>query len=148
MKKQFFALIASVTFAAGASAQVTVSQPWVRATVPQQTSSGAFMQLSSRTDARLVAVSTPAAGSADIHKMAMEGQTMRMGPVDGIDLPAGKTVSLAPGGYHIMLLDLKRQLKDGDTIALTLVVEDKRKKRQNVTLEVPVKPLAYVNPQR
>ena len=147
MKKQIFALIATITFAAGACAQVTVSQPWVRATVPQQTSTGAFMQLSSPTDARLVAVSTPAAGNAEIHKMAMEGQTMRMGLVDGIDLPAGKTVSLASGGYHIMLLDLKRQLKDGESIALTLVVEDKRKKRQNVTLTVPVKPLAYANPQ-
>jgi copper(I)-binding protein len=147
MKKQIFVLIASITFAAGASAQLSVSQPWVRATVPQQTSTGAFMQLSSATDARLVAVSTPAAGSVEIHKMAMEGQTMRMGPVDGIDLPAGKPVSLAAGGYHIMLLDLKRQLKDGEAITLTLVLEDKHKKRQNTTLTVPVKPIAYTGPQ-
>lgn len=147
MKKQFFALIATLTLAAGACAQVTVTQPWVRATVPQQKSTGAFMQLQSARDARLVAVSTPVAGIAEIHKMEMDGQTMRMGPVDGIDLPAGKTVSLASGGYHIMLMDLKRQLKDGETVALTLVVQDKNKKRQNVRVDVPVKPIAYANPQ-
>ena len=147
MKKQFFALIALVTLAAGACAQVTVTQPWVRATVPTQKSTGAFMQLQSAKDARLVAVSTPVAGIAEIHKMEMDGQMMRMGPVDGIDLPAGKTVSLASGGYHIMLMDLKRQLKDGETVALTLVVQDKNKRRQNVELVVPVKPIAYANPQ-
>jgi copper(I)-binding protein len=143
MKKQLFALIASVSLATGAFAQVTASQPWIRATVPQQKSTGAFMQLQSASDARLVAVSSPAAGVAEIHRMEMQGHIMKMHPVDGIDLPAGKTVNLASGGYHIMLMDLKRQLKDGDTVPVTLVVQGKDKKRANVTLTVPVKPIAF-----
>ena len=147
MKKFFFALIASLTLAANVDAQVSATQPWIRATVPQQQSTGAFMQLQSAKDARLVGVSSPVAGLAEIHKMDMDGQTMRMGPVDGIDLPAGKPVKLASGGYHIMLMDLKRQLKDGDTVKLTLVVQDKNKKRQNVELLVPVKPISYAAPQ-
>jgi len=66
-----------------------------------------------------------------------------MAPVDAIDLPAGKTVELASGGYHIMLMGLKRQLKEGETIPVTLVVEGKDKKRQSVEVQVPVRPLSY-----
>jgi copper(I)-binding protein len=147
MKKQLFALIASITLATGAFAQVTVSQPWIRATVPQQKSTGAFMQLQSAGDARLVGVRSPVAGIAEIHQMEMDGHMMKMHPVDGIDLPAGKGVSLASGGYHIMLMDLKRQLKDGETVPVTLVVQHKNKKLENVTVDVPVKPITFVSPQ-
>jgi periplasmic copper chaperone A len=75
--------------------------------------------------------------------MGMEGQTMRMQKVDGIDLPAGQTVNLASGGYHVMLFDLKRQLKDGEQVPLTLTFVGPDKKRENVTVQVPVKPLTY-----
>lgn len=146
MKKTVFALIASIALCAAASAQVTVTAPWVRATVPQQKSSGAFMQLQSASDARLVGVRSPIAGRVEIHQMAMHGDTMKMQQVDGIALPAGKGVNLASGGYHVMLLDLKRQLKAGETVALTLVVEGKDKQRQEVTLEAPVKPFTFVSP--
>lgn len=150
MQKQFFASIVSIALATvvtGVQAQVSATAPWIRATVPQQKSTGAFMQLQSARDARLVGVSSPVAGIAEIHKMEMDGQMMRMGPVDGIDLPAGQTVNLASGGYHIMLMDLKRQLKDGETVPLTLVVQDRNKKRQNVELRVLVKPIAYAAPR-
>lgn len=146
MNKFAFALIASIALPMAASAQVTVTAPWVRATVPQQKSSGAFMQLQAAQDARLVAVRTPAAGAAEIHQMEMRGDTMKMQQVDGIDLPAGKSVNLASGGYHVMLLDLKRPLKAGDTVPLTLVVEGRDKKRQDITVDVPVRPLTYSPP--
>jgi copper(I)-binding protein len=71
---------------------------------------------------------------------------MKMHAVDGIALPAGKPVNLASGGYHIMLFDLKRQLKEGETVPLTLVVEDARHKRADVNVNVPVKPLDYSAP--
>ena len=143
MKKQVGALIASIALCSTAFAQTTVTAPWVRATVPQQGASGAFLQLRSPDAARLVAVSSPAAHSAELHKMEMVGQLMKMGEVDGIDLPAGQTVQLASGGYHIMLLGLTHQLKEGDSVPLSLVIERKNGKRETLAVNAPVKPLAY-----
>ena len=136
---------ASLILAAPALAQVTVSFPWARATVPAQKSSGAFMQLQSAQDARLVGVSTPAADNAELHEMAMTADTMKMQQVQAIDLPAGKSVKLASGGYHIMLLGLKQQLKEGDSLTLNLLIETKDKQRKSVSVKVPVKPLTYVD---
>ena len=128
---------------ASALAQVSVSDPWVRATVPAQKASGAFMQLRSAKAARLVEVKSPVAGRVEIHEMAMQGQTMRMRAVDGIDLPAGQPVNLASGGYHVMLFDLQRQLKEGEQVPLTLTVQGADGKRESVTVQAAVKPLAY-----
>jgi copper(I)-binding protein len=139
-----FALCAT-TFSA--SAQVSVDGAWIRATVPAQKSTGAFMQVTSVKAARLVGVSSTAAGSAEIHQMEMDGQMMKMRQVDGVDLAAGATVNMVSGGYHVMLMDLKRQLKAGDVVALTLVVEGKDKKRESIAVKVPVKPLAYAAPK-
>ncbi|WP_036165802.1 copper chaperone PCu(A)C [Massilia sp. 9096] len=127
-----------------ALAQVSVGAPWIRATVPAQKTAGAFMQIKSVKAARLVGVSTPVAGRAELHQMSMDGQTMRMHAVDGVDLPANQPVDLAAGGYHIMLFDLQRQLKDGDQVPLTLRVVDAGGKPENVTVQVPVKPIGYV----
>ena len=143
MKKQVFTLFAAGLFAGGALAQVSVSQPWVRATVPQQTSSGAFMQLQSAAPARLVGVASASAARAELHKMQMRENIMRMSAVDAIELPAGKRVDLSSGGYHIMLLGLKQQLKEGDTVPLTLTVVGADGKRQEVNVNAPVRPLGY-----
>jgi VCBS repeat-containing protein len=132
--------------AAFAQSQVAVSDPWIRATVPAQKATGAFMQLKAAKATRLLAASSPAAGRVEIHQMEMQGQTMRMHAVDGIDLPAGQAVNLASGGYHIMLLDLKRQLKEGEQVPMTLTVQGADGKRDSVNLTVPVKPLAYSAP--
>jgi copper(I)-binding protein len=124
-----------------AAAQVRVTDPWVRATVPQQQVSGAFMQLSSSRAMRLVEVRSPVAGIVEIHEMAMDQGIMRMRPVPGVDLPAGKTVELKPGGYHVMLIDLKKQLKEGDNVPITLVLEGKDKKRETLEVKATVRPL-------
>lgn len=137
-----FLLLAS----ASALAQVSVTAPWVRATVPAQKSTGAFMHLQSATEARLVGVSADVAGTVELHQMEMSGDVMRMKQVDGIDLPAGKGVNLASGGYHIMLVGLKRRLREGEAVNLTLVLEHANKKRENLTVKVPVKPFAFVSP--
>ena len=147
MTRSFLALLAAGLFSTSALAQVTVTDPWVRATVPQQKSAGAFMRVQSAANLRLVGVSTPAAGRAELHEMAMENNTMRMRQVDGIDLPAGQAVNLASGGYHVMFFDLKRQLKEGETVPVTLVVQDGAKKRSSVTVEAQVRPLTYVAPK-
>ena len=135
--------LVSATFILPAHAQVTVKDPWVRATVPQQKATGAFMQLTSAQDARLVEVKSPVAGVVEIHEMTMEKDVMKMRALPkGLELPAGKGVELKPGGYHVMLMDLKQQMKEGDTVPVTLVVEGKDKKLTTIEVKAPVKPLA------
>jgi hypothetical protein len=122
-------------------AQVVISDPWVRATVPAQSATGAFMQINAATGARLVAARSSVAGIVEIHEMAMANNVMKMRAIPGLDLPAGKTVELKPGGYHVMLMDLKQQAKVGDSIALTLVIEGKDGKRETIAVNAPVKAL-------
>ena len=87
---------------------LTVQNAWVRPTVPGQTASGAYMTLTASTPAHLKSASTPAATLTELHAMRMEGDIMKMSHLaDGLELPVGKPVQLQPGGYHLMLLDLK-----------------------------------------
>ncbi len=101
------------------------------------------MQLTSVRDARLVEVRSPVAKVAEIHEMNLVDNVMRMRAVAGIDLPAGKRIALRPGGYHVMLMGLTEQIKDGDTVPLTLTVEGKDKRRETIELKAPVRPLNY-----
>lgn len=142
--KNSLKLIAAFTLsiaAISAQAEVTIENAWVRATVPQQTATGAFFQILSSTDARLVSVKTPAAGIAEIHEMKMQNKVMKMRAKGYLDLPAGKLVELAPGGFHVMLMDLKGQIAMGDAIPLVLVVEGKDKKRQTIEILLKTRPL-------
>lgn len=136
-------MLVSAAFILPVHAQVTVKDPWVRATVSQQKATGAFMQITSAQDARLVEAKSPVAGVVEVHEMTMEKDVMKMRALaNGLDLPAGKSVELKPGGYHVMLMDLKQQMKEGDTVPMTLVVEGKDKKRATVEVKATVKALA------
>ena len=119
-----FVLAAGLLASAHAYGQtnaIRAEQPWVRATAPQQKVGGAYVTLTSPADDRLVGVSSPVAGRAEVHQMTMDGGVMRMREQkDGIALPAGKTVALAPGGYHIMLMDLNKPLVAGQVISVQL----------------------------
>ena len=126
---------------AGASAQTSVKEPWIRSTVAQQTASSLFAQITSAKGGRLVGASSAVAGVVEIHEMAMQGDVMTMRAVPGLDLPAGKPVELKPSGYHVMLFDLKQQLKAGDTVVVSLVIEGADKKRETVEVKVPVRAL-------
>jgi copper(I)-binding protein len=129
---------------AGVAAQggaVTVKDAWVRGTVPQQRASGLFAHITSERAARLVAASSPVAGVVEIHEMRMEGTTMRMRAVNALELPAGKSVALAPGGYHIMLMELKQQLKPGETVPVTLTIESAGGARESVQVQAQVRAL-------
>jgi copper(I)-binding protein len=114
----------------------------VRGVVPQQKATGAFMQITSRQGGRLVSASSPVAGVVEIHEMSMDGDVMRMRAVPGVDLPAGKAVELKPGGYHVMLMELKQQLKPGDSVPVTLVVQGRDGKRETLEFKAPVRDLA------
>jgi len=133
------ALLISTT---AALAQVTVNDPWVRATVPAQRETAAFMQLTAAETMQLVAARSPVAGTVEIHEMAMVDGVMKMRAIPSLDLPAGKTVALNPGGYHVMLLDLKGQIHVGDAVPLTLVFEGRDKRRTTIDLKAPVRGLA------
>lgn len=126
--------------AAGASAQaVDVQNAWARATVQGQKATGAFMTLTAPSAAKLVAVSSPVAGVAEVHEMKMEGDIMKMRALStGLDLPAGKAVELKPGGYHVMLMDLKLPLQKDTTIPVTLVFKDAKGVETKKELKVPV----------
>lgn len=132
-------LAALALAAAAASAQTTVKDAWVRGTVEPQKATGAFMQITSAQGGKLVSVQSPVAGVAEVHEMAMDGNVMKMRAVPALDLPAGKAVELKPGSYHVMLMDLKQPLKNGESVPLTLVVEGKDGKRETLELKVPVK---------
>ena len=131
------ALAASATAFAQAAA-VQVEGAWARASVPGQKATGAFMRLTAPQGARLVRAESPAAGLAEVHEMKMEGDIMKMRAVPALELPAGKTVELKPGGYHVMLLDLKAPLPKDSTVPLTLVFQDAKGAESRLELTVPV----------
>lgn len=117
---------------------VEVRDAWVRTSVQGQKSTGAFMKITARDGAKLVAVSSPVAGVTGVHEMKMEGDVMKMRAVPALDLPAGKTVELKPGGYHVMLMDLKAALAKDSAVPLTLVFKDAKGAESRVELKVPV----------
>lgn len=109
--------------AAAAQAQpASVVDAWVRAPAPGQKVAGLYMEIVSRTNAALVAVASPVAARAELHSMAMEGGIMKMRPLERIELPAGTAVKLAPGGLHVMLIELKQPLQRGEKVPVTLTV--------------------------
>ena len=120
-------LLAAATLA---QAQVTIHAPWVRGTVPMQQASGAFMQLSADKTTRLVAAQSPVAKVVELHEMVMDNNVMKMRQIPGLDIVPGSTLDLKPGGFHIMLIELKQQLKGGDMVPITLVFEDTQTKKQ------------------
>lgn len=133
---------AAMVIAAGASAQVhplpKVEGAWVRSTVSGQQGTGAFMKLTATEPMQLVGVSTPVAAVAEVHEMKMEGEVMKMRAVRALDLPAGRTVELKPGGYHLMLQDLKQPLVQGSTVPLTLLFRNGKGIESKLELKVPV----------
>jgi copper(I)-binding protein len=96
------------------------------------------MTLTAHSASKLVSVSSPVAGVAEVHEMKMEGDVMKMRAIPGLDLPAGKAVDLKPGGYHVMLMDLKLPLQKDTTIPLTLVFKDAKGAETKKELKVPV----------
>ena len=133
-------LVIAMVLVAGVQAQtVEVKNAWVRATVQGQKATGAFMQITAPAASTLISVSTPVAGVAEVHEMKMDGDVMRMRPrAKGLELPAGKAVQLQPGGYHLMLMDLKLPLQKDTTIPVTLTLQDSKGVQSSQELRVPV----------
>lgn len=131
-------LVWATTAALAQTAAVKVDGAWARATVQGQMGTGAFMTLTAKNGTRLVGVSSPAAGVAEVHEMKMEGDIMKMRAVPALDLPAGKKVELKPGGYHVMLMDLKTPLAKDSTLPVTLLFKDAKGVESRLELKLPV----------
>ena len=137
MNRLILSIIATVVALPLYAANFKVEDAWVRATAPGQPVGGAFMKLTSDTNAQLVGASSPVAGMVQVHMMKMQDGVMIMREMKSLPLPKGKTVELAPGGYHIMLMELKQPLKAGEHVPITLKVKA-GKKIQNVEVNAEV----------
>lgn len=140
------ALASGMLLAAPTWAEVKVDSPWVRGTTALQQSTGAFMTLISSGDAALVGASSPAAGIVEIHEMRMDGATMRMRQVEEVALPAGKRVELDPGGYHIMLMDLRQQMHAGTKVPLLLKIRNRNGSLSEIAVTAEVTTVAGRKP--
>ena len=139
MKFPVLSIALALLCGAAQAQNVEVKDAWVRTSVQGQMSTGAFMKITARENMTLVSASTPVAGVAEVHQMKMEGEVMKMRAVKGgLQLPAGKTVELSPGGYHLMMMDLKAALPKGSTVPMTLVFKDAKGVESKLELKLPV----------
>ena len=116
---------------------LTIEAPFAFATLPNQPVAGGFMSITNAGDSddTLIAASSPDAGRVEIHEMAMEGDVMRMREIEGgLVIPAGETVALKPGGFHIMFMDLPGPMVEGEMADVTLTFET----AGEVTMTLPI----------
>ncbi len=135
-------LVLGMGAASAQTGQLTVDNAWARATPGKSETGAAYVTIRSPTADRLVAASTPVAKTAELHTMSMSGMVMKMRPVVGIDIPAGQPVNLAPGGIHIMLMELTQPLKAGQSFPLTLTFD----KAGTRTVDVAVQKVGAAGP--
>ena len=141
MKPFRYLLLGACLVPALALADVKVSEAWVRATVPGQRTSGAFMTVTSSDDVSLVGARSPVAGSIEIHEMRMDAGVMKMRAVERLPVRSNVPLRLESGGYHVMLVGLSRPLAAGEAVSLTLTFEDAGGRRSDVQVSAPVRPL-------
>jgi periplasmic copper chaperone A len=138
--------VAGLLFSANAIAQdIAVRNVWARATAPGQNTASIYLEIVSNADAALVGVTSPLAKSAQMHTMRTEGGVMKMRAVQRIELPARKSVMLAPGGLHIMLEGIGRPLREKDKIPIELVIEGAGGGKSAVKTEADVRPITTTN---
>jgi len=141
MKPVKYLLLSLLGMSLHVSAQTVVDDAWVRATAAGQPSTGAFMHITSSTDSKLVEVRSPVARTVQIHESKMQNDVMSMQPVAAVALPAGKSVAIEPEGYHVMLIDLVNQVKAGDQVPLTLIVEDSKGVKELIEVKAEARAL-------
>lgn len=120
-----------------ASGKLEVEEAWARAVPESMTMSAAYMKIVNGTgeDDSLISASSDVSEVTELHEMAMVDETMKMRQVEKMDVPAGQTLELKPGGLHVMLIDLKGPLSEGQTVSLTLNFE----KAGEIKIKAPVK---------
>ena len=117
---------------------IDIGHPYARVTAPGQPTGGGYLKLDNKgRDDKLLSARAAVSASVELHSMSMDGDVMRMRQVDAIALPAGKTVELKPGGFHIMFVGLKAPLKAGDKFPMTLKFEKAGEVDVVVNVEAP-----------
>jgi periplasmic copper chaperone A len=132
-------ILISLLVAHSAHAAVTITDAWVRENAPGQAVGAAYMTLKSLEESTLVYVESPNAGSVEIHSMTMNKNVMKMRKLEELPLKAGKPEKLAPGGFHLMLFDLKKPLKSGEKVDFKLCFKDKAGNITHQMVTLPVK---------
>lgn len=122
-----------------AKSGVEITDSWVRVNAPGQSVGAAYMTLNSSQDSTLVYVETPVADKVEIHSMSMENNVMKMRMLEELPLKAGKPEKLSPGGFHLMLFDLKKPLKEGEKVTFKLCFKDKANKITHQEVTLPIK---------
>ncbi len=139
MKLKALTLIAALICGSVYAQNVEVKDAWVRTAVQGQKATAAFMKITAKESAWLVGGASPVAGVVEVHEMKMDGDIMKIRAVEGgLPLPVGKTVELTPGGYHVMLMDLKAPLPKDSTVPLTLLFKDAKGVESKLELKLPV----------
>ncbi|MDO9227004.1 MAG: copper chaperone PCu(A)C [Pseudomonadota bacterium] len=135
MQRTLLTLLLGLTLAAPAVADsVKVENAWVRATAPGQQVAGGFMNLTADADMTLLGGVSPVSKAFELHIMKMENGVMEMRQMKEIALPKGKTVSLEPGGLHVMFIGLRGQIKPGQKVPMTLIVKAADGKEQKLVV--------------
>jgi periplasmic copper chaperone A len=124
---------------AAAFAVITIEAPWIRGVVPGQSATGVFMRIHSTEATELVAVSSPVAANASVHRTAMVDGMMSMEPIDSLALPPQGGVALEPGGFHVMLTGLRAPLQAGDKVPVTLTFRGADRRETAVTVQAEVR---------
>ena len=132
-------MVSGAALAHADAAHVTADNVWARASVQGQHASGVFMRLTAQEPLKLVGVETSAAAVAEVHEMKMDGDVMRMRAIEALELPKGVAVDLKPGGYHLMLQQLKAPLVKDTQVPITLVFKDAKGAVSRLSLQVPVR---------
>lgn len=124
-------LLASAGAFAGAADSVTVQDPYVRLAPPNAPATGAFMVIKNNgdKDVKVVKADNPASRVTELHNHINDGGVMKMRPVNGIDIKAKGEAVLKPGSLHVMLIDLKAPMKEGDVVPITLDFDDGSSKK-------------------
>jgi copper(I)-binding protein len=134
-------LAAGLSLCAPAFAEITVNDAWVRGTVPGQSTTGAFMTITSSDNAKLVGAKSGLAAMAEIHTTTLKGGVNEMRPAPFVRLPAGKPVQLKPGGHHLMLMGIGKAFAAGDKVPILLTFENAKGERLTMLIRAEVRPL-------
>jgi len=142
MNKYLWAGLAACLYISPAIAgEVTVGEAWARATAPGQDSAAVSLRITSRKAVSIIAVSSPASDSAEIHSMTEEDGMMKMRALESLPLKAKQEVTLGSDGNHLMLIGLKKPLAAGDKVTLLLTLRFADKHKEKVTVQAEVRPL-------
>jgi copper(I)-binding protein len=133
-------LLLSAGALAGSADQISVRDPYVRLTPPNAPATAAFMVIRNEgaQDAKLVKADNPLSRLTELHTHLHEGGVMKMRPVAGVDIKAGGETALQPGGLHIMMIDLKAPMKEGDVVPITLIFDDGSSKQVEAKVVRPM----------